>query len=55
VHEEAKEELERIDRSARALVAHLKRLKSPILQLPLHDETCIWLITVERIHILENE
>jgi hypothetical protein len=41
--------------SATQLISHVKRMQSSELELPIMDQSCMWLVTVKRLGISEDE
>jgi hypothetical protein len=53
--EEQQEELDRGERAGRLIVAHMKRMQVSGIMMPVLDDSDMWLVSVERVRILENE
>jgi hypothetical protein len=53
--EDQEEELERCERAGKLLVAHMARMNVSEIEMPVLDDSGLWLVTVQRVGILEND
>jgi len=49
------EELEQVEQAARKLIGRIKHLTNPEIDLPVSDDTCMWIVKIRRVRILEED
>jgi hypothetical protein len=49
------EELVRGERAVKLLIAHMERMNVSEIEMPVLDDSSLWLVSVQRVGILEND
>jgi hypothetical protein len=55
MNKDKEEELARGERAGKLLVAHMARMNVSEIEMPVLDDSSLWLVTVQRVGILEND
>jgi hypothetical protein len=55
MNKDKEEELARGERAGKLLVAHVARMNVSKIEMPVLDDSSLWLVTVQRVGILEND
>ena len=55
MNKDKEEELARGERAGKLLVEHMTRMNVSEIEMPVLDDSSLWLVTVQRVGILEND